>query len=361
MILNKIYQYLENKRFESLLKRLSKAQQKSRKEIKTEFRDDLFNETLEFMLQHQIDLESDILADPSQKFNPLNEIEDLLKKLSSFENEYRLMENKLRVYPLTFFVTVILAQGRKALDLLGEVNTNNKRIAYYEAGKNGKIDNLIELWTKRLEGENENKLSHPQSRREYEVKRMLAVMKKKHPEHINFFLLHLIEQRNDEYFQKELYQGKIKEVVEDILDFFEVGHATPDMIYKSMAMQIFELFKDIAQLSELKEIINRLIYYSFGKDYKNFTDFGKKGNYLKNMVGEFAIFDFDDEKELRKKHRVGKIFIKNIKASNSLMNDPKFDPFTDMMATNPLYYRLSRLRVKYFGFLPKNFPDYLPK
>ena len=343
------------------MRRVVKAQRRSRKQIKSESRDDLFNETLEFIIQHQIILESDIHADPVHNFNPLSEIEALLKKLSSFENEYLLTENKLRVFPLTFFVALIMSQGRSALDLTQEVDKDNKRIAYYEAGKNGKLENLIEHWTKKLEGENENKLSHPQARREIEVKRMLAVMKKKHPEHVNFFLLHFIEQRHDEYFQKELYEGKIKEVVEDILDFFEVGHATPDMIYKSIAMQIFELFRNLIQIPELKEIINRLIYYSFAKDYKNFTDFGNKGNYLKNMVGEFAIFDFDNEKELRQKHRVGKIFVKNMKKAHPMMNDPQFASYFNLIATNPLFYRLSRLKIKYFGFLPKNFSSYLPK
>lgn len=348
-------------KFGFTLRRAIKAQRRSCKKIKTESRDDLLNETLKFISQHQIILESDVRADPAHNFNPLNEIETLLKKLSSFENEYCLMENKLHVFPLTFFVTVILAQGRRALDLLNDVDTDNKRIAYYEAGKNGKLDKLIELWTKKLEGENENKLSHPQSRREIEVRRMLAVMKKRHPEYINFFLLHFIEQRNDESFQKQLHEGKIKEVVEDILDFFEVGHATPDMIYKSIAMQIFELFRNLIQISELKEIINRLIYYSFAKDYKNFTDFGNKGNYLKNMVGEFAIFDFDNEKELRQKHRVGKIFVKNMKKAHPMMNDPQFASYFDLIATNPLFYRLSRLKIKYFGFLPKNSSLYFPK
>lgn len=352
---------LEIIKFAWMMRRIYKVQRRSRKQIKTESRDDIFNETLAFMAQHQIILESDVHADPSHNFYPLNEIEALLKRLSSYEDSYRLMENKLRVYLLTFLATVILSQGRKALDLLSEVNVKNKKIAYYESKKNASLDDLIDLWERKLTGENEHSVSHPLARHEFKLKRMLAVMKKKHPEHINFFLLHFIEQRNDEYFQKELYQGQIKEVVEDILDFFEVGHATPDMIYKSIAMQIFELFKDLVQLSELKEIINRLIYYSFAKDYKNFTDFGKKGNYLKNMVGEFAIFDFGDDKELRRKHRVGKIFVKDLKKANQIVTVPFFAPFIDLIATNPLYYRLSRLRTKYFGFLPKNFPDYLPK
>lgn len=342
------------------MRRVYKTQRRSRKIIKTESRDDLFSETLQFMAQHQIIIESDVPADPSHNFNPLNEIEAILKELSSFEDEYRHVENKLRVFPLTFFVVVILAQGRNALDLLSEVNTDNKRIAYYEAGKNGKIDNLIELWTKKLDGGNENKLSHPQARREVEVKKMLAMMKKHHPEHINFLLLHYIDIRNDEYFLKGLQESNIKEVVEDILDFFQVGHATKDMIYKSIAMQIFELFKDRIDASELKEIIRRLVYYCFEKEYKNFTDFGKKSNYLKNMVGEFAVFDFDDEKTLKQKSRVGKIFAKQMKKDFILMRDPKFTPFLDLMVSNPLLYRLSRLKIKYFGFLPKNFHSYLP-
>lgn len=344
-----------------MMRRVVKAQRRSRKQIKYESRDDLFNETLELMTQHQILLESDILADHEHKFNPLSEIEALLKKLSSFENEYLLTENTLRVFPLTFFVALIVSQGRRALDLTQEVDKDNKRIAYYEAGKNGKLDNLIEHWTKKLEGENENKLSHPQARREIEVRRMLAIMKKKHPEHINFFLLHFIEYRNDDFFQEELKEGKINEVINDILDFFEVGHATPDMIFKSMAMQIFELFKNNLEVSDLKVIINRLIYFSFDKDYKNFTDFNKQDAYLKNVIGEFAVFDIDNNQTKKQKNRVGKIFVKNMKKAHPMMNDPQFSPYFDLIATNPLFYRLSRLKIKYFGFLPKNFSSYLSK
>lgn len=78
------------------VRRVLKAQRRSRKQVINKSRDDLFNETLQFMSQHQIIIESDVLANPAYKFNPLNEIEVLLKKVSSFENEYRLMENKLQ-------------------------------------------------------------------------------------------------------------------------------------------------------------------------------------------------------------------------------------------------------------------------
>ena len=126
-----------------MLRRVYKTQRRSRKVIKTESRDDLFNETLEFMLEHQIILESDIHTDRSHNFYPLNEIEALLKRLSSYEDSYRLMENKIRVYLLTFLATVILSQGRKALDLLSEVNVKNKKIAYYESKElRGQVFNL---------------------------------------------------------------------------------------------------------------------------------------------------------------------------------------------------------------------------
>lgn len=37
-----------------MIRRVIKAQRRSRKQITTEFRNDLFNETLEFMAEHQI-------------------------------------------------------------------------------------------------------------------------------------------------------------------------------------------------------------------------------------------------------------------------------------------------------------------
>lgn len=342
-----------------ILRLVVKAQRRSRKQIKTESLDNLFSETLEFMAQHQIILESDVLADPSHNFNPLNEIEVLLKKLSSFENEYRLMENQTRVFENTFLSAVILSQGRKALDLQNDVDAKNKRIAYYERNQKASLDDLIDHWNKKLEGENENKISHPQARRELQVKRLLAVMKKKRPQHINFFLLHYAEMKNDEYIMNQLNTGQNKELIEDILDFFEVGYATPDMIYKSIAIQIFELFKNIVPIGELKEIISHLLYYSFGKEYKNFTNFNKKEVYLKNVVGDFAVLDFDNEETSKQKKRLGKIFIDDLKKFNPLLQTAQFVPFLEIMAFNPLSYRLLRLKIKFFGFLPKNFSSYL--
>lgn len=348
-------------RFKWLSKRIKKAQQQSRRQIVTESRDDLFNEALEFMAQHKIILESDIHADPSNDFNPLIEIEALFQRLSLFENEYCLVKNNLRVYPFTFLVATILSQGRKALDQLAEVDKDNKKVSYYENKKNASLDDLIDLLRKKLNAENEHKISHPLARREIEIKLLLAIMKKKHPLHINFYLLLYADAKKDDYIASSEHERNTIKVMDEIIEFFEIGHATPDMIYKSIAMQIFELFKSLIPPSELKEIINRLIYYSFGKDYKNFADFGKKSNYLKNIVGDFVVYDFDDEQTSKKKVRVAKILIKDMKRTMPVMRDPKFDAFYDLMATNPIYYRLAGSYDKYFGILPKNFSTYLPK
>lgn len=228
-----------------MMRRVVKAQRRSRKQIKYESRSDLFNETLEFMTQHQILLESDLLADPEHNFNPLNEIETFLKKLSSFENEYHLVKNNLHVYPFTFLLATILSQGRKALDSLSEVNVKNKKVAYYESKKNASLDDLIDIWKKKLCAENEHKISHPLARREIEIKLLLAIMKKKHPLHINFYLLLYADAKKDDYIASSEHERNTIKVMDEIIEFFEVGHATPDMIYKSIAMQIFELFKNL--------------------------------------------------------------------------------------------------------------------
>lgn len=343
------------------MRRAVKAQRRSRKQITIESADDLFQDTLQFMAQHQIVLESDVVRDPDDHTNPIDEIENLLKKLSNYELEYRLMPEKLCVYPSVFLAVVVLSQARKALDALDEVNKENKKIAYYENNRNSSLDKLIKHWTEMLDGKNENKLSHHQSRREIEVRRMLATMKKRHPEHINFYLLLYSDIRTDEFFQGELKKDKVDVVINDILDFFEVGHATPDMIYKSVALQIYELFKASAPIVELKEIIASLIYYSFGKEYKNFTDFDKKTIYLKNVVSDFGVFDLDDIQNQRYKNRIAKIFVKNMVKSNPFLKHDMYHQFLNNLRSNPLYFRHLRLYIKYFGFLPKNFPNYLPK
>lgn len=344
-----------------MMRRVVKTQRRSRKQITTESFDDMFTDTLSFMTQHQIYIESDALVDSEENLNPINKIENLLKQLSSYETEYRLMPEKLRVYPTTFLVTVVLSQARKALDMLAEINKDNKKIAYYENNKNSSLDKLIKHWSSMLDGKNENKLSHLQSRREIEARRMLAQMKKRHPDHINFYLLLFADIRNDEFFQSELKSDRLDQVINDILDFFEVGHATPDMIYKSLALQIYELYKGVIPSKELKEIIANIIDYSFGKEYQNFLDFDKKTIFLKNVVGDFGIFDLDDLQNQRYKNRIAKIFIKSMMKSNRFLKHSMYHQFFENMRSNPLYFRHLRLYTKYFGFLPKNFPDYLPK
>lgn len=340
------------------MRRVYKAQRRSRKQITTESRDDLFNETLAFMAQHQITLESDVLHDTDYNIKPLDEIENLLKKLSSYENEYRLMSDKLHVYPVTFLASLLLYQARKALDALNAVDKDNKKIAYYESNKNSTLDKLIDHWTAMLDGQNENRLSLPQSRREIELRRMLAKMKKTKPDRINFYLLLYSDIRQDEFFQIRLKKDKIDVVINDILDFFEIGYATPDMIYKSLTIQIYELFKDLVPAKDLKEIIAQLIENSFAKEYKNFSGFDKKIRYLKNVVGDFGVFDLDDAKNQRYRNRMGKLFIRNMVEFNKFLKDPMFEKYIQQVSSNPLYLRHSRLYTKYFGFLPKNFSSY---
>lgn len=343
-----------------MIRSIVKVQRRSKKRITTESRDELFKETLEFLAQNQIILESDVHADPDNNFNPLDEIEFLLKKFSSFEDEYRLMPDGLRVLLAVFIATVILAQGRKALDSLEAIDKDNKRIAYYESKKNASLDDLIDHWTKRLEAENENKVSHPQARREIEVRRMMARMKRKHPDYINFYLLLYSDIRHDEFFQNGLKEDNLDTVINDIIDFFEIGYATPEMIYKSIAIQLFEWYKGLVPARKLKEIIADLIYYSFGKEYKNFSGFDKKAVYLKNVVGDFGIFDLDDAKNLRYMNRIAKLFIKEMKHSYPFLKQKMYDEQFELMSSNLLQYRFSRLYVKYFGLLPKDFHSYIP-
>jgi hypothetical protein len=353
--------FLKLIKFGWMMRRLIQAQRRSRKQIKTEARDDLFNETLEFMAQHQIYIESDVPVDPEENLNPINKIENLLKQLSSYEIEYRLMPEKLRVYPATCLVTVVLSQARKALDMLAEINKDNKKIAYYENNKNSSLDKLIKHWTGMLDGKNENKLSHIQSRREIEVRRMLAQMKKRHPDHINFYLLLFADIRNDEFFQAELKNDKLDHVINDILDFFEVGHATPDMIYKSLALQIYELYKGMIPIKELKEIIAKIIEYSFGKEYQNFLDFDKKTIFLKNVVGDFGIFDLDDLQNQRYRNRIAKIFIKNMMKSNPFLKHSMYNKFFDNMRSNPPLFQVFTTIYEIFRFFTEKFLKLPPK
>lgn len=333
------------------IRKIVRTRQKARKPITHEDRDTVFLDTLHYLQSKNMPLESDASNDSKSSYFPLELLESEFKNLSYYEQHYYKIEHH-QVYEKIFLAGVILNQARKALDLQSEINRDNKKIAYYESKKNGSLDNLIDLWTKNLDGKNEQHIAHQGARREIKIKRLLATMKKKRPQHINFFLMRYVELRNHEQFSLDLTPDQLA-IFNSILDFFEVGHATPDMIYKSLAIQLFELFKDIVPVRELKQKVALILDYSFGKEYKNFADFGKKESYIKNIVGEFTVFDFDSDQTAKQKRRIGKIFIANMTQYNVILGLDSVKPFLTHLANNPLKYRLLHLQNKYFGFFPK--------
>lgn len=311
-------------------------------------RGELFALTLLSLNKNNIFLESDIYAEPSQKFNPIDEIEELLFLLSESEQGYYYLNGFTPVFAKTYLTALILSQARDAIDLLNEVNVKNKKISYYENKKNASLDDFIELCLKKLSAENEHKISLPIARREVEIKLLIAWLKKKHPEYIHFYVLLFSDVMHGSiatWYDDET----IKDVMEDFLQFFGIGHATPDMIYKSTALQIFGLFKDTIEIKELKEIINKLIYYTFKKDYKNFSGFGDKSIFLKNVVEKFPIYDINDDKKVKKQRRIRRLFVRDFQNLCPEMRHPKMIPTFDIMVNHPLDYRLLDMHLKYFG------------
>ena len=78
----------------------------------------------------------------------------------------------------------------------------------------------------------------------------------------------------------------------NIFDFYRVGHATDDQIYKSVAIQIYNIYKNEFTEKELQEdIISPIITSCFDldKNYSNFNNIYIQEAYIKNLVYNFQM------------------------------------------------------------------------
>lgn len=114
-------------------------------------------------------------------------------------------------------------------------------------------------------------------------------------------------------------------LMNDIIDFFEVGHVTPSAIYKSTAIYIYELFRDTSiKKEELNNYIENLFIYSFGLDkYTNFKNFEIENYYIKNIIADFIVLDTNNEKKIQQLKEFNSILF-NLTLKNSILFKLKF-------------------------------------
>lgn len=282
----------------------------------------------------------------------------LIQKFSKAENFYVYdISEKEYCYLRIRYIFHIIELAQYALLALKQVSKDNKKICYYENKKYSSIEELIEELQAKLDNQGHDKLYIKQARREIEFKRLIAKMKKHKRLFFNFYLtmftLFPIENIRSKISNKDL---DIFEFLIAVFDFYSVGHATPNQIYKSMAIQIYKYYGEQFPKNELETMIGELIDLCFQTDspYANFNNIDQEP-YIKNLVAHFPLFECNNDLSNEQFKKAKRFFL----AKNLLV--PKFMPsFLKRFIINkyilkPLPYYHKYASLTFFGFMQRKF------
>ena len=259
------------------------------------------------------------------------------------------------------YIFHIISLAKEAIQHLEEVTAEEKKIAYYEENKKCSLDDLIELYIQKLNAKNEHKLSTSASKNEFRLKKYLVKLKKHDSLFMNFYLMLYTIFSMEDIMTKEKDKDKEDlELFKDLFQFFRIGHATKNQIYKSVAIQLYNLYKgNISKIdlsssttdTKLKEEIGKLINFVFHTD-KVFTNFNniEQEAYVKNIIYNFPLFECDDKLTKKQVRRFKFYFI----GRNSLVSKyiPKFIRkfFLNKMLKTPLSYYQTMVSLTLFGW-----------
>lgn len=212
-------------------------------------------------------------------------------------------ENKNNpAYPNVYYILDLISLANEAIEHLEQVTADDKKVAYYESNAKASLDDLIKLYIDKLNATNENKLSTLVAKREMQLKKHIVKLKKHDPLFTNFYLmLFVLYPISNFKFKKD--EEQYIELLQDMFEFFRIGHATKPQICKSVAIQIYKFYeRNISKVDregkttdkELKEQIGKLIDLSLHteKPYVNFNNIDEEP-YIKNIVYNFPLFECD--------------------------------------------------------------------
>lgn len=288
-----------------------------------------------------------------KNFNNKKSYEDFLSLAKSEKHYIQNTDNKEKILPKLSLTLQILQDAQTAIMKLKSINKSNKKIAYYESSKNSNLDKLIQHFTKKLNLQGEDEISFPLAKKEIKLKRFITRLKKRHPLIINYqlalFKIYDFNKMNISKEDKHLMIGITK-----MLEFFTLGHATEQQIHKSVAIQIYFLYKDKFTHVELTTLIGNIIDIIFETEspYINFESFNQEEAYVKNRVNDFILFDLDDTLKTKQTAKMKYIIEKNIIEQNIFYRLPFIKHFIHQMINNPLFYILYMEQIKFFGFTP---------
>jgi hypothetical protein len=257
-------------------------------------------------------------------------------------------------YQTISYIFNIIESAKKAITELEEVSKDNRKIAYYEKNSSASLDDLVKEYTKLLEEQGYKKLSLTASKKEIRFKRLLAKLKRDKSLFFNFYLLifslNSLEELNVKKEEKDIF-----ELLLNLFEFYRVGHATNQQIYKSVAIQIYDIYKNEFEEKELQEIISILITACFNLDenYSNFNKIGEQKVYIKNLVYNFPLFEHNTKLAKEQKKQIFRFLAttKNlfpIFIPNFLKRKYVHYYFNDLLE---YYYKMDSLN--FFGFSPK--------
>ena len=290
--------------------------------------------------------------------------------INSFENQHTLLENLLdlanvekfyiknkntskKILPEFSLVLQILLDAKNAIEKLENIHKSDKKIAYYESSKNANLDDLITHFTKRLHLKGEDEMSFEFTKQEVKIKRFVTRLKKRHTLFLNYYLsilkmfdLNKIKVSKDD---SSFLKGIVK-----MIEFFTLGHAQEKQIHKSVAIQIYFIYKNKLSHTELIEIIGNIIDIVFETEtpYKNFQSFNQEQVYIKNRVDNFILFEIDDTLNKAQTEKMNDFFEKNILKQSIFFKLKFIKNIIHLMVHNPLFFMLYMEQMKSFGFSP---------
>ena len=173
----------------------------------------------------------------------------------------------------------IISLAKEAIQHLEEVTAEDKKVAYYESNKKASLDTLIQHYKNRLNAKNEDKLLTRVAKNEVRLRKFIVKLKKHDSLFINFYLMFFTIFPMENILTKQKSTEDL-ELFQDLFEFFRIGHATKNQIYKSIAIQLYDIYKpNISKVDlpsnttdvKLKEEIGKLINFVFQTE-KVFTN-----------------------------------------------------------------------------------------
>lgn len=282
----------------------------------------------------------------------------LIQKFAKVEQTYVYdISEKEYCYLRIRYIFHIIELAQYALVALAQVTKDNKKVCYYENKKYSSIEELIEELQNKLDAKGHDQIHIKEARREVQIRRLLAKMKKYNRLFFNFYLtiftLFPIENMRSKISQKDM---DIFNLMIALFDFYSVGHATPNQIYKSVAIQLYKYYQDDFTKEELEKMIGELIELCFhlDKEYTNFNQIDQEP-YIKNLIGYFPLFECDNNQAKEQFVKVKRYFF----AKNLIL--PRFFPASIRQWTvtkyiqKPLPYYQKYALLTFFGFMQKKF------